>query len=115
MERMTTLMMATSQWSCYSVWVRMMMRTTTTTAQTAPTMVMFYREGNAQKKGRKMLATGNMSIEMGPFTKHRLKICETNLLLAVLCLFSSNQRQVFQNRENIHTPKNFKYTQTHLK
>lgn len=51
MERMTTLMMATRQQSCYSVWVRMMMMTTT--AQTAPTMIMFYREGNAQKKGKK--------------------------------------------------------------
>lgn len=55
-----------------------------------------------KKKGRKVL---KMSIEVSPLTKHRLKLCATNLLLALLCLFSSNQRQVLQNRE--------KHTHTH--
>lgn len=111
-------LMVTRQRPCYSVWVRMMMRRmTATTAQTAPIMIIFYRGGDTEReKGRIVLMTGNMRIEVSPQTKHRLKLCATNSPLALLCLLSSNQRQVLQNsRKHTHTPKNFKYTQTHLK
>lgn len=80
----------TTRRSCYSVWVRMMMRRmTTTTAQTAPIMIIFYREGETEgDEGRIALITGNMSTEVSPLTKHRLKQCATNPPLTLLCLFS---------------------------
>lgn len=49
--RMNKRMMAATQRSCYSV--RMMMRRMrATTAQTAPRMIIFYREGNTEETQR---------------------------------------------------------------
>lgn len=50
-----------------------MRRMTTTTAQIAPIMIIFYREGDREgDKGRIVLMMGCMRTEMKPQTKHQL-------------------------------------------
>lgn len=77
--------MMVARHTCYSVWVRIMMRRmTTTTAQIAPIMMIFYREGDTERdKGRRVLMMGCMKIEMSPQTNTS---CDsvTNSLLALL-------------------------------
>lgn len=89
-----------------------MMRTTT--AQSTPIMIIFCREVKTERdKGRMVLMTGSVSIEMSPQPKHRLKLCATNSIPAQLCLLSSNQRQGLKNRrKNTHprTSNTYKHT-----
>lgn len=70
---------------------------TTTTAQTAPIQIIFYREGD-RDKNESIVTMGRVSAEMSPQTKHQLKQRVTNSPLALPCLFSSNQRQELQNK-----------------